>query len=129
MSASYPIAVIGPGALGLSFAGRLARHMPVAVIARSRSRAGELRAGVALGGERYLPEAFGPDDAPRADWVLVMVKANDTSAAATIAARMSPIGVLSLQNGWVQGALREPFAEEALVAQGVTTEGAFRLGS
>jgi 2-dehydropantoate 2-reductase len=83
---------------------------------------------VSIGGERFVPEAFGPEDAPRADWVMVVVKANDTRAAAQIASRMARVGVLSLQNGWAQGVLREPFGEDALVAQGVTTEGAFRRG-
>src|SRR5688572_12658504 len=125
MAARYTVAIVGPGALGLSFAWRLASRMPVAVIARSQARASELREGVSMCGERFVPEAFAPDDAPRADWVLVLVKANDTGAAALTASRMAPVGVLSLQNGWVQGVLREPFGEETLVAQGVTTEGAF----
>ena len=129
MNRSHPIAIVGPGALGLSFAWRLAQRMPVAVVARSQARARELRQGVAIGGARFVPEAFGPGEAPRADWVLVIVKANDTAEAARTASRMAPEGVLSLQNGWVQALLREPFGEGALVAQGVTTEAAFRRGS
>ena len=129
MAARHPVAIVGPGALGLSFAWRLAARMPVAVIARSQARASELREGVSVRGERFVPEAFGPGEAPPADWVLVLVKANETGAAALTAARIARAGVLSLQNGWVQGVLREPFGEDALVAQGVTTEGAFRRGS
>lgn len=128
MNRSYPIAIVGPGALGLSFAWRLAQRMPVAVVARSQARAEELRQGVVVGGAPFVPEAFGPGEAPRADWVLVVVKANDTAEAARIASRMAPVGALSLQNGWVQGLLREPFGERALVAQGVTTQAAFRRG-
>jgi 2-dehydropantoate 2-reductase len=129
MNASYPIAIVGPGALGLSFAWRLAQRMPVALVARSQARADELRQGVSVGGARFVPEVFPSGDAPQADWVLVVVKANDTGAAARTAASMAPIGVLSLQNGWVQGVLREPFGEDAIVAQGVTTEAAFRRGN
>lgn len=103
--------------------------MPVALVARSRARAEELRHGVQVRGQRFVPQSFGPEEAPRADWVLVLVKANDTGTAARVACRMAPVGVLSLQNGWVQGVLREPFGEDALVAQGVTTEAAFRRGS
>ena len=48
--ARYPLAIVGAGALGLSFAARLAALGPVAVIARSAARAAELRAGVEVGG-------------------------------------------------------------------------------
>lgn len=122
----YPVAIVGPGALGMSFAWRLSQHFPVALVARSEARAHELRQGVSIGTARYAPEAFGPDAPPPADWVLVLVKAFDTSAAARTAAHMAPLGVLSLQNGWVQAVLREPFGDDVLAAQGVTTEAAFR---
>lgn len=124
----HRVAIVGPGALGLALGARLARRLPVAFVARSRARAGELRRGVSVGGVRFFPAAFGPEEPPAADWVLVLVKAGDTSEAAAIAARMAPLGVLSLQNGWVEGVLREPFGEGVLVGQGVTTEAAFRRG-
>jgi 2-dehydropantoate 2-reductase len=123
----YPIAIIGPGALGLVFAQRLSRHMRVALIARSEGRARELRAGVTVDGAAFAPEAHAAEAPPAADWILVLVKAPDTRAAAQIAARMSPRGVLSLQNGWVEELLREPLAG-VLAAQGVTTEAAWRQG-
>jgi len=117
----YPIAIIGPGALGLVFGRRLSRHMRVALIARSEGRARELRAGVTVDDAAFVPEVHAAGNPPAADWILVLVKAADTRAAAEIAARMSPRGVLSLQNGWVEELLREPLAG-VLAAQGVTTE-------
>ena len=123
----YPIAIIGPGALGLVFCERLSRQMRVALIARSEGRARELRAGVTVDGAAFAPDVHAAETAPAADWVLVLVKAPETRAAARIAARMSPRGVLSLQNGWVEELLREPLAG-VLSAQGVTTEAAWRQG-
>jgi 2-dehydropantoate 2-reductase len=122
---SYPLAIIGPGALGLVFAERLSRHMRVALIARSEGRARELRAGVTVDDAAFVPDAHPAGNPPDAGWILVLVKAADTRAAAQIAARMSPRGVLSLQNGWVEALLREPLMG-VLAAQGVTTEAAWR---
>jgi 2-dehydropantoate 2-reductase len=137
--ARYPLAIIGAGALGLNFAARLARSGPVAVIARNAGRASALRAGIHVGDDLYQAEAFGPDTAPAAEWVIVLVKAGDTADAARIAATMRPRGVLSLQNGLTEDILRAHcggvggHAGGALdgairVAQGITTEGAFRDG-
>lgn len=123
----YPVAIIGPGALGLVFAERLSRHSRAALVARSGARARQLRSGVTVDGAAFAPDAFAADTAPHADWVLVLVKAPDTRAAAAIASRMSPRGVLSLQNGWVEDLLREPLAGVP-AAQGVTTEAAYRQG-
>jgi len=53
------------------------------------------------------------------------VKAGDTAAAAAIAERMQPVGVLSLQNG-LTGELLRAHCRAALVDQGITTEGAYR---
>jgi 2-dehydropantoate 2-reductase len=128
--AHYPIAIIGPGALGLHYASRLARVVPTALVARSDERAARLRAGVSIGARRFRPDVYAAHNPPRADWVIVLVKAQDTRAAARIAARMQPKGVLSLQNGLVEEELRKPL-REALpgirAAQGVTTEGAYRV--
>lgn len=125
----YPLAIIGAGALGLGFAARLSRSVPVAVIARNEARAGALRAGVRVGEAHYHADAFAPEHAPEADWVIVLVKAGDTTDAGRIAAAMRPRGVLSLQNGLTEAMLRagagDPSAQR-LVAQGITTEGAFR---
>lgn len=128
MPVRYPLAIVGAGALGLHFAARLAKVGPVAVIARSGERAEELRTGVTVGGERFVPEAFGPDDAPAVDWVIVLVKTGDTRDAALTARAMAPRGVVSLQNGLVDDVLREACAG-LLAGQGITTEGAFRDGS
>jgi len=73
----YPVAVIGPGALGSLFAARLARVVPTAVV-----------------GRRTL-------EVPQADWVIVLVKAYDTPAALRTARRMRPLGIVSLQNGLI----------------------------
>jgi 2-dehydropantoate 2-reductase len=89
----FPIAVIGPGALGSLFAARLSKVVPVALIGREF---------------RVLPEA---------DWVIVLVKAYDTSAALRTARRMKPRGIVSLQNGLVES-----------IPQGVTTAAAYREG-
>lgn len=114
----YPVAVIGPGALGLFFASRLARVVPTAVIARNAGRAAALRKGVRIGRRRYRPEAFSPESLPQADWIIVLVKGPQTRAAARIARRLKPLGIVSLQNGLVEG-----------IEQGVTTAAAWREGS
>jgi 2-dehydropantoate 2-reductase len=123
----YPLAIIGAGALGLHFAARLAGRGPVAVVARSEARAAALRAGVTVGNALFRPDAFGPATLPEADWVIVLVKAGDTAAAARTALAMQPRGVLSLQNGLVGDVLRE-VCGSLPAGQGVTTEGAFRDG-
>ena len=123
----YPLAVIGAGALGLHFAARMAQAGPVAVIARNRERAQALSRGVAVGGMTFVPEAFAPEDAPEADWVIVLVKGPDTLAAAEVAAAMAPRGVLSLQNGLTEALLRQACGDIP-VGQGITTEGAYREG-
>jgi 2-dehydropantoate 2-reductase len=74
----FPVAIIGPGALGSLFAARLSKVVPVALIGRQYG---------------VLPEA---------DWVIVLVKAYDTPAALRTARRMKPRGIVSLQNGLVQ---------------------------
>jgi 2-dehydropantoate 2-reductase len=74
----FPVAVIGPGALGSLFAARLSKVVPVALIGREYG---------------VLPEA---------DWVIVLVKAYDTVAALRTARRMKPLGIVSLQNGLIE---------------------------
>ena len=123
--ARYPLAIIGAGALGLHFAARLAGVVPVAVIARDAGRAARLRAGVQVGDQRYRANAFAAAQPPLADWVIVLVKARDTAAAAAIAERMQPLGVLSLQNG-LTGDLLRAHCRAPRVDQGITTEGAYR---
>ena len=120
-----PLAIVGAGALGLHFAARLAAVVPVALIARDADGAARLRAGVAVGGEPFRPQAFAAEQAPQADWVIVLVKAGDTAAAAVTAARLHPLGVLSLQNGLTVDLLRA-HCDAPRVEQGITTEGAYR---
>ena len=74
----FPIAVIGPGALGSLFAARLSRVVPTVVIGRHTV------------------------EVPQADWVIVLVKAYDTPAALRTARRMKPRGIVSLQNGLIE---------------------------
>jgi 2-dehydropantoate 2-reductase len=126
----YPLAIVGPGALGLAFAHRIARHSRVAVVARNAVRAARLREGITVGGEAYAPEAFDAQHLPHAEWAILLVKAPQTAAAARSAAAMAPRGVLSLQNGLVVEALRGALPPEAglLADQGVTFEAAFREG-
>jgi 2-dehydropantoate 2-reductase len=90
----FPVAVIGPGALGSLFFSRLSKVIPTALIGRH------------------------PVDLPQAEWVLILVKAYDTAAALRTARRMKPAGIVSLQNGLIEG-----------VAQGVTTAAAYRIGT
>lgn len=123
----YPLAIVGAGALGLHFAARLAQAGPLALVARDAERAQRLRAGVTVGDGVYRAEAFGPAEAPTADWVILLVKAADTAAAARTARAMRPQGVVSLQNGLV-GALLEAECAGLRCDQGITTEGAFRDG-
>jgi 2-dehydropantoate 2-reductase len=54
---------------------------------------------------------------PQADWIIVLVKAYDTTAAVRTARRMKPLGIVSLQNGLIES-----------VPQGVTTAAAHREG-
>ena len=75
---SFPVAVIGPGALGSFFAARLSRVIPTTVIGRHTV------------------------EVPHADWVIVLVKAYDTPAALRTARRMKPLGIVSLQNGLIE---------------------------
>ncbi|WP_332669931.1 ketopantoate reductase family protein [Aromatoleum sp.] len=123
----YPIAIVGAGALGLSFAARLAGVGPIAVVARNEARARALRSGIEVGGQPIRIAAFTAADAPRADYVIILVKAGDTEAAARCALAMRPKAVLSLQNGLVEERLREVLGALPC-GQGVTTAGAWRDG-
>jgi 2-dehydropantoate 2-reductase len=76
--ARFPVAIIGPGALGSFFASRLSKVVATALIGRETQ------------------------PLPQADWVVILVKAYDTAAAVRTARRMRPTGVVSLQNGLVQ---------------------------
>jgi 2-dehydropantoate 2-reductase len=88
-----PVAIVGPGALGSFFALRLSKVVPVEAVGRG------FQGGI------------------EADWVIILVKAYDTAAALRSARRMKPAGIVSLQNGLIEG-----------VAQGVTTAAAYREG-
>lgn len=112
----FPVAVVGPGALGLLYASRLSRVVPTALIARSAARARHLKS-VSVGGRRYRPAAFSPDNLPLADLAIVLVKGYDTPAALRLARAMRAKRVLSLQNGLVD-----------VVPQGISTAGAHRRG-
>ena len=124
----FPVAIIGAGALGLHFAARLRAVVPLAVIARNAHRVASLRTGVQVGEQTLALEVFNAAHPPVADWVIVLVKAADTAAAAEVASRMRPIGVLSLQNGITVDMLRG-HCHAQHVDQGITTEGAWRDGN
>ena len=113
----FPVAVIGPGALGLLYASRLSRVTPTALIARSSTRARDLKS-VTVGGMRYRPDVFGADNLPLADLAIVLVKGYDTPTALRLAQALRPKRILSLQNGLVEE-----------VPQGISTAGAFRKGN
>jgi len=121
----YPLAIIGAGALGLSFAKRLAVSGRIAVIARNADGVKRLRQGIHVGGMLQQFDVFCAEEAPAADWVIVLVKTGDTTNAAATAVAMQPHGVLSLQNGLVEDLLRAA-CPGLRVGQGVTTEGAYR---
>ena len=121
----YPIAIIGPGAVGLTLAARLAATLRVAVIARDASRAAALRAGVQVGAVLWHFDAHAAMHPPAAQWILLCVKAADTEAACDIARAMQPQGVLSLQNGLLDARVRAACAP-VLGGQGITTLGAYR---
>jgi 2-dehydropantoate 2-reductase len=74
----FPVAIIGPGALGSFFASRLSKVVATALIGRNVV------------------------EVPQADWVIVLVKAYDTAAALRTARRLKPTGVVSLQNGLIE---------------------------
>ncbi|MDD3352024.1 2-dehydropantoate 2-reductase [Zoogloea sp.] len=122
---AYPLAIIGAGALGLHFAARLATQGPVALLARSDAAAARLRAGIQVGSILYRPDAFGPEAVIRAEWVIVLVKAGDTAAAARRSRSLAPQGVVSLQNGLTEPLLRASCGDLP-AGQGITTEGAWR---
>lgn len=126
-SRHYPIAIIGAGALGLTFAARLAEVGPVAVIARTEMRALALRSGITVGSQSIRVAAFTAADAPRADYAIILVKAGETEAAARTALAMRPKAVLSLQNGLIEERLRKVLGQIPC-GQGVTTAGAWRDG-
>lgn len=130
--ARYPLAIVGAGALGLHFAARLAARGPVAVLARDAATAARLRAGVRVGDARFHVDALAldelPAEPPAADWVIVLVKAADTEAAARAALRLRPRGVLSLQNGLLEDRLRA-VCGAVPCGQGLTTAGAWRDAS
>lgn len=112
----FPVAIIGPGALGLLYASRLSQVVPTALIARSPARAKALGT-VNVGGRRYRPAVFSPAKLPLTDLAVVLVKGYDTPAALRLARAMRAKRTLSLQNGLV-----------AAVPQGISTAGAHRKG-
>ena len=87
------VGIVGPGALGSFFAQRLAKVVPTVTVGRN------------------------PVAIPQADWVIILVKGYDTAAAVRTARHMKAKGVVSLQNGLIEG-----------VPQGVTTAAAYREG-
>lgn len=126
--ARYPVAIIGAGALGLSIAARLATVCPVALVASIPARAATLGSNADVDGCALSLPVYAAPELPLADWVIVVVKAGATAAAARSACAMQPRGVLSLQNGLIEDELRLGCGGERVAAQGLTTMGAYREG-
>ncbi|MBB6098028.1 2-dehydropantoate 2-reductase [Deinobacterium chartae] len=124
----YDVAVIGPGALGRVFAAALAPVCRVLLVARSAQGARDLEAGYRLGDHRVRPDVAFPPRLPTARWVIVLVKGPDTAAALEAARALGPSGILSLQNGDLEGCF-QPLPGQRLEDQGVTTEAAYRDGN
>lgn len=100
------VAIVGPGALGCLFAGLLAPHADVALLAREPAAAAALATGfVIVEGDREIavrvPVAADPAAIGRVDVALMMTKAYDTAAAAARAAPLlGPDGLMvTVQNG------------------------------
>lgn len=133
IDASLRVAILGTGALATFFGARLGRSVSVAVGGSWIAGIDALRyPGAWIEGEDPVPLRAGPLDslAAPADFVLVLVKAQHTAAAAPAAARIARPGglVVTLQNGL---GLREVLANAAgpdRVAAGVTDLGATLLG-
>lgn len=119
------VSLIGAGALGLSFAARLAAHGPLQVITRTSAQAKALRAGIRIGSQRHRFEACSAASAQRTDWVIILVKTPATAAAFATALALQPRGIVSLQNGLIDAWL-PPAPAGMLIDQGVTTAGAWR---
>ncbi len=130
------IAILGTGALGCLFAGRLAPHARVSMLgtwwagveAVRRHGVQILEAGRT---ESVAVSAFDdPAAAPQADIALILVKSYQTERAAAWAARvLSPEGIaVTLQNGLDNGPRLAAVLGQPRVAVGVTFEGATLLG-
>lgn len=128
------IAVVGPGAMGLLFAGRLSTHADVILLGNNPERISELQLnGVQIReGESLLecrPSALlnGTCTEPM-DLVLLFTKAYLTEQA--LAANRSVIGentyVLTLQNGMGHADVLSKFADSSHILIGTTEEGSSR---
>lgn len=119
------LTVIGAGALGLSFAARLAAHCRLQVITRTATQAETLRAGIRIGSREHRFQACTATTADDTDWAIILVKTPVTAAAFATALELQPRGIVSLQNGLIDAWL-PPTTADILIDQGVTTAGAWR---
>ena len=128
------IAVVGPGAMGLLFAGRLSKHADVTLLGNNPERISELQLnGIRVQeGEKLLecrPSAVlnGTCTEPM-DLVLLFTKAYLTEQA--FAANKAVIGentyVLTLQNGMGHADVLSQFADPSHILIGTTEEGSSR---
>ncbi len=127
------VTILGTGALATFFAARLGRAHAVAVGGTWSPALDALRApGAWIEGEEPVPVAAGPVESlpGRADVVLVLVKAQHTTAVAPVAARAAGAEgvVLTLQNGLGVRGLLEAAVGPGRVAAGVTDLGATLVG-
>ena len=128
------IAVIGPGAMGLLFAGRLSEHADVTLLGNNPERISELQLnGIQIHeGETLLecrPSAvLNGTCTEKMDLVLLFTKAYLTEQA--LAANKAVIGentyVLTLQNGMGHADILSKFADPSHILIGTTEEGSSR---
>ncbi len=136
MKEQMRIAILGTGALGCLFAGRLAPYAQVWMLGTWREGVAAVqRQGVQiLDADRAesvpVSALDDPAAAPQADVALILVKSYQTERAAAWADQLlSPEGIaVSLQNGLDNGSRLAAVLGRARVAVGVTFEGATLLG-
>jgi len=134
---SLKIAVIGAGAMGSLFGGRLSKVTPVWLVDPWEEHVAAMqREGLHLvtpeGDEEVIPvqATTDPGQVPPCDLAIIFVKAHQTAWAAEQAARLlAPDGLaLTLQNGLGNAEVIARFVGEARTVQGVTAQGATLLG-
>jgi 2-dehydropantoate 2-reductase len=127
------LAIIGIGAMGCLFAGRLAGLVDLIMLGEWPEQIAALRSGGlhirhAGGGEsrRMVAASDRPEDAGVVDLALILVKSYKSDGAAALARRiLHPAGLaLTLQNGLGNLEILQAGVGEARAALGVTSQGA-----
>ena len=133
VNSQLSIVIVGVGAMGTLFAGRIAPYVEVAMLGHWPEALAALRTDgvqvVGSDGQMTTAQVRVYDDAahvPPADFALILVKSHQTAAAAEAVAQfLQPAGIaLTLQNGLGNDEiLRQKLGDER-VAVGVTSQGA-----